>query len=180
MSGWFEISANRRAIAYILFSAIMLGAMIAVGILPTRSRIDDTGQQKQQLKASIEKQEIFHPLYQSLKKKTEEIRQPETVTAGNPIARQRSMSIDNAAGVLEAMAESAGIKNHSFSPAPGSMEKHDNGLLVNGRLGGGYLDFREFLINMVTADGFDRLEMLEAKSGTRHPEYTLRIWLRIE
>lgn len=180
MSGWFEISANRRVIAYILFSAIMLGTMIAVGILPTRSQIADTGRQARQLKANIEKQKIFHPLYQSLKKKTEETRQPEAFTAGNQIARPRSVSIDNAAGVLEAMAESAGMKSYSFSPVPGSMEKHDNRLLIHGRLGGGYLDFREFLISMVTAEGFDRLEMLEAKSGTRHPDYTLRIWLRIE
>ncbi|MFW6334591.1 MAG: hypothetical protein ACOC0W_04900 [Desulfosalsimonas sp.] len=180
MSGWFEISANRRAIAYILFSAIMLGAMIAVGILPTRSRIAETEQQIQQLKTSIEKQEIFHPLYQSLKKKTEETRQPDAFTGANTIGRQGPVSLDNSAGVLESMAESAGMESYSFSPAPGSMEKNDKRLLVHGRLGGGYIDFRKFLINMVTAKGFDRLEMLEAKSAASHPEYRLRIWLRIE
>ncbi|MCF8109863.1 MAG: hypothetical protein K9J85_00085 [Desulfobacteraceae bacterium] len=180
MTRWIEISANRRAIAYILFSAVILGAMIAFGILPTGHQITKTRQQAQRLETGIEEQKIFQPLYQSLKQKTENAEKPEAITESGPIAKNRNLNIDNAAGILAAMAESAGMQYSSFSPVPGSMEEKENRLLVHGMLRGNYTDFRNFLISLVTSPACENLELLEAKSTSSHPEYRLRLWLAIE
>ncbi|MFW6428449.1 MAG: hypothetical protein ACOCY3_01020 [Desulfosalsimonas sp.] len=180
MTRWFEISANRRAIAYILFSAIMLGAMIAVGIFPTSQQIAQTRQKAERMETRIEEQKIFHPLYQSLKQKTESADKPGVITKGEPIAQNRSLNIDNAAGVLAEMAESAGMQHSSFSPVPASMEEKEDRLLVEGTLRGAYTDLRQFLISLVTSPACESLELLEAKSTSSQPEYRLRLRLAIE
>lgn len=180
MNQWLEIGANRRAIAYILFSAVMLGVIIAAGILPSRRQITETRQEAKHLEARIEEQKIFHPLYKSLKQKMTNDQDPAEITKGESILPNRSLNIDNATEILASIAESAGMESSSFSPAPASMEKNSSRLLVHGRLQGNYTNFRRFLINLVTSPACESLEMLEAASTTHYPEYSLRLWLEIE
>ncbi|MFP3998614.1 MAG: hypothetical protein ACLFUN_02120 [Desulfobacterales bacterium] len=180
MNQWLEIGANRRAVAYILFSAVMLGVLIAAGILPTRSQITETRQEAKELEARIEEQKIFHPLYKSLRQKIKNNQDPAEQKKDNPIMPERSLNIDNAAEILTSMAESAEMETSSFSPVPASMKEDSDRLLVHGRLQGDYGNLRQFLIGLVASPACESLEMLEAASTTHHPEYRLRLWLEIE
>lgn len=180
MAGWFEIAANRRALAYILFSAVMLGVIITAGILPVRNQTEQARRDARAVEASIREQEIFHPLYRRLKEKAENAGDQESAKQAGAGGPEESFTIDNAAEILESMAKSAGMENYSFSPAPASVEKQESRLLVRCSLSGRYDNFRQFLTGLATAPGFESLELLEARSGAKHPEYSIRIWLSIK
>ena len=179
MTRWHEISANRRALAYILFSAIVLGAMFFLGIMPTRQQIADAGKKTEQLKARIEKQEIFHPLYRRLQEKLA-AEQKADVADQMPASGATEFTIDNVSKILADTAVSAGIPENSFSPAPASMRRGSDRLLVHGQMQGNYLNFRDFLTALVTAPDFQGFEMLEVQSGKRHPKYRMQIWVTVK
>ncbi|MCF8024870.1 MAG: hypothetical protein K9J79_00040 [Desulfobacteraceae bacterium] len=180
MSRWFEISANRRALAYILFSGVVLGAMFFLGIQPTRQQIAQTEKKTERLKAGIEEQKIFYPLYQRLQKKTAKETDIDGLASRVPKTEAREFTIDNVSAILSEFAARAGIQQSSFSPVPSSMSRGSEKLLVNGRLEGSYPDFRDFLISLVTASDFRALEMMRVQSGTRNPKYRLRIWVTVK
>ncbi|MFW5937002.1 MAG: hypothetical protein ACOCS6_03000 [Desulfosalsimonas sp.] len=180
MTRWHEISANRRALAYILFSAIILGAMLFLGILPTRQQIADAEKKTEQLKARIEKQEIFHPLYSRLQEKLAAQQEDDRIADQVAANESTEFTIDNVANILSDMAVSAGIPETSFSPAPESMSRGSDRLLVHGQMQGSYQKFRDFLTGLVTAPDFQAFEMLEVQSGTRHPKYRMQIWVTVK
>lgn len=180
MARWYEISANRRALAYILFSAVVLGAMIFLAIMPTRRQIVKAEKKTGVLKARIERQEIFHPLYSRLQEKLAEEKGFEEFGHKPTESEMPSFTIDNVSAILSGMASSAGMQEVSFSPAPSSMTRGSDKLLVHGRLEGNYTDFRKFLIRLVTAPDFGELENLRVQSGTRYPEYRLEVWVTVK
>ncbi|MCF8036964.1 MAG: hypothetical protein K9K62_08845 [Desulfobacteraceae bacterium] len=179
MTRWHEISANRRALAYILFSAIVLGAMLFLGVMPTRQQIADAEKKTERLKARIEKQEIFHPLYRRLQEKLE-AKQEADIADQMPASGTTEFTIENVSKLLSDMAVSAGIPETSFSPAPESMSRGSDRLLVHGQMQGNYQNFRDFLIKLVTAPDFQAFEILEVQSGTRHPNYRMQIWVTVK
>lgn len=180
MTRWYEFSANRRALAYILFTAIVLGAMLFLGIMPTRQQIADAEKKTERLEARIEKQEIFHPLYRHLQNKLAEEQEIDRVADQLPEPGVTEFTIDNVGKTLSDMAVSAGITESSFSPAPESMSRESDRLLVHGRMQGSYQNFRDFLTGLVTAPDFQNFEMLEVQSGTRHPKYRMQIWITVK
>ncbi|MCF8111873.1 MAG: hypothetical protein K9J85_10340 [Desulfobacteraceae bacterium] len=179
MIQWHEISANRRALAYIIFSAVVLGTMFMLGILPALQQIGETEKKARHLEAEIEKQKIFKPLYRSLQQKKKDEILPKYIT-GETGLKTQSLTIENVSGSLYAMAESAGIKTSSFSPVPDSMTKDSDKLLVNGRLQGEYQAFKDFLISLTTSRAFWDFELLEVKSAAGHPEYRMQMWVTVE
>jgi len=180
MARWYDISANRRTLAYLLFSAVVLGFMLFLGILPTRREITETRQEGRRLKARIEAQKIFHPLYQRLQKNMEDEKEREHFDGRKTAHNRPALTIDTVSGILSAMAASAGLPEASFSPAPASMSQEADKLLVQGRLQGDYADFRNFLIRLVTAPDFQAIELMEIQSGARHPKYRLQMWVSVQ
>ena len=180
MARWYDISANRRTLAYLIFSAVVLGTMLFLGILPTRREAAEARREIRRLKARIEEQKIFHPLYQRLQKNMGDEDGLKRFHEGKAAHKGPSLTIDNVSGILSAMAASAGLPEAAFSPAPASMNQEADKLLVQGRLQGEYTDFRDFLIRLFTAPDFQALELMEIQSGTRHPEYRLQIWVSVQ
>lgn len=179
MNQWLQISANRRALAYILFSAAVLGTMIVAGILPARQQIAETRQKARHLEAEIEKQKIFHPLYQDLKEQARDAGVPPAAAEAGAENKARAPGIDNASRVFASMARSAGMENAVFFPDPGSMKDNGNKLMITGRFEGDFRDFRDFLIRLLMTPEFDRLQWLEAKSTSGHPQYRMGVWISV-
>ena len=180
MARWYDISANRRTLAYLLFSAVVLGFMLFLGILPTRQEITEVRTEARRLKARIEEQKIFIPLYQRLQKNMEDYTEREYFDGRQAAPKRSSLTIENVSGILSAMAASAGLPEASFSPAPASMSQEADKLLVQGRLQGDYTNFRDFLIRLLTAQDFRGLELMEIQSGTRYPKYRLQMWVSVQ
>lgn len=177
MIRWHEIAANRRALAYILFSVVVLTAMVVVGILPVRREAAKTERRARVLEARLEEQKVFGPLYTSLKQGRDESGLLEAVPGGGPDGR-KPFTIDNAPSILSSMAESAGLERAVFTPDPGSLARASDLLLIKGDLGGGYPAFGDFLAELVVCPAFHSVEWLEIRSGRHAPEYALKVWMK--
>lgn len=178
MLRWHEISANRRSLAYILFSAVVLGAMLMLALLPARREFAEMQKQQKQLKAAIEAQKIFQPLYLRLREKKEQV---DGLKASVPQGKapKRPITVDGAAQALRAAAKSAGMAEALFFPVPASIDQEEDLLLMEGEIRGKYQNFRDFLITLAAWPAFDRIEEIEIQGGTKYPEYRLKIWMRI-
>lgn len=180
MREWLKISANRRAIAYIIFTVAVLGAMFFLGIHPARQKTLQAKKKIDHLKAHIEKQEIFQPIYSRLQEKTADKNNFDQLASIRAKSGTPEFSIGNVSEILSGMAASAGINKTSFSPAPASTTQGSDELLVHGQLSGNYLNFRDFLAGLALAPDFRRFEMLEIQSGIKYPKYRLEIWVKVK
>lgn len=180
MNRWYRISAVRRALAYILFSIIVLGIIIAFGIAPVKRETDGLLEKENLLGAEIEKQRIFQPLYHRLR---EVKMQEKTLQENLPYstdAETKFFSIGRASSALSAMAAEAGMREIRFSPEPGSLMPESNDLLIEGAFQGNWVDFRHFLIPLATMPVFQGIESLSVQSTRSAPSYRLKIWISID
>ncbi len=180
MNQWHEFSANRRALAFILFTGIVLSAVLIFVVLPTRREIADTRREKQILEARIEAQKILHPLYDELQRKTS--RQQNRFREDGLSREKLPARVENAASAAEILvktAKSAGLEEAFFSPAPESVAKDGRQLLMQGEMSGAYESFREFLLCLALWSRAAEIEQISIKSGTRHPDYRVTLWVRL-
>lgn len=180
MNRWYDISANRRALAYTLFSVIVLGAMILGGIAPVKKQTAALREEAVVLDARIEKQEALQPVYRELMKTRREGESLKELLPAPEGEESRIPGIDTAAAHLSRMAADAGVQEARFSPAPGSVAADSDLLLIDGSLQGQYGNFRAFLSALTASPGFSSVESLVVRSTTSAPEYRLKIWMEIE
>ena len=179
MRPWNEITANKRAVAYILFSVVVLASMFLMGIMPERKQKAEIEKEVLRLEAEIEQQEILRPIFRHLVKMQshENSGGKETVISEMPV--DLHFDIDTAPSVLFALANGPGMQKTRFSPSPESLSRDSNLLLIEGVLHGPYRDFRAFLIQLVTLPAFHSIELLDIRSTISDPEYRLKIWVKI-
>ncbi len=180
MSRWHDISANRRALAYILFSVIVLGAMFLGGIGPVKQKTAEMREKKVNLEARIEKQRILQPIYQRL---VETRLQANTLKENLPAVEgphEVTVGIHTAPVVLADMAGESGVLESRFSPVPASVSADSDLVLMEGDLQGQYRDFRDFLINLAAFPGFYSVESLVIRSTASTPEYKVKVWMAVE
>jgi len=180
MNRWHDISANRRALAYILFSVIVLGAMILGGIAPVKKQTAALRDEAVVLDARIETQEALQPVYRELMEARREAERLKKRLPAPETEKRRIPGIDTAAAHLSQMAADAGVQDARFSPAPDSVAADSDLLLIDGALQGQYGNFRVFLSALTASPGFSSLESLVVRSTTSDPEYRLKIWMEIE
>lgn len=177
MSQWHEISANRRALGYILFSVIVLGAMVIGGIAPVKKETAAIERKAAGLEAQIQKQKILQPIYLRLVETQQRIND---LKENLPDAQWRNdfnFDINTSPGVLSDMAGDAGVAESRFLPVPESVASDTDLLLIEGTLQGEYVDFRSFLIKLADFPAFHSIESLAARSTETLPEYSVRIWM---
>lgn len=184
MSRWHEVKANRRALAYIVFSAAVLALIGFVGILPVRKQAAQVAEKSMRLEAEIESREILRPVYNLIAEKSEQYGQlPNQIDEKNPPGNSSAgipVDIESIRLILAAMAGEAGIRESRFSPVPGSLSGDSDLLLVEGRLRGENPALRTFLLDLSAMESFYGIEALSASATPADPEYRMRIWMRID
>ncbi|MGM0760491.1 MAG: hypothetical protein ACQEUB_12405 [Thermodesulfobacteriota bacterium] len=89
------------------------------------------------------------------------------------------LDIEDAGQELETMAQTAGLKQSTFSPVPKSLTDNKQELLLEGTLRGEHQDFRRFFLELIAWDNFSHLQLLEVFGRQESTEYELQIWLNI-
>lgn len=178
MTYWLKIAANRRILAYLLMSLILLGLIISMGILPLRQEISHLKQEQTSLESKIQEQKMLQPVYESLQQQLEE---PEHALLSPQVEHNSSgFDVDNAQGLLSGWASNAGMDQANFSPQPDSLLQDDELMLVQGNMQGNYQAFRDFLIQLLTHPDLERMQSLSVQSTTAEPEYSIQLWVNIE
>lgn len=180
MAQWFEIQANRRALVYILFSAVVLGAIFFAGISPAKKQTARIQVEALELEARIEQQRVLKPLYARLQESMAHGRDLTEILPASPGAGEARFSIHTASLALADMAGSSGLYERRFTPVPASAARDSDVLLVNAVLQGPYDHFRDFLLTLVTSPAFHSLESLAIRATTADPEYRLKVWIKID
>ncbi len=184
MSRWHEVKANRRALAYIVFSVVVLALIVLGGILPARKQAVQMEEKTRQLEAEIESQQILQPVYKLLAEKSRQKgKLPDEITEENSSRDSSSdmpLDIESVRLILAAMAGEAGIPESRFSPVPGSLADDSDLLLVEGRLRGENPALRTFLLDLSVMDSFYGIEALSARATPADPEYRMRIWMHVD
>lgn len=179
MIRWYEIAANRRALAYILFSVVVLAAIFMGGVLPVRKDIKAAENRALILEDRLREQKALYPLYEGLQLEGDPL---EHLRATASLERKGKMpfAVENASLILTSMAESGNLQGAVFIPDPGSLARDSRLLLINGNVGGGYRDFGVFLTGLALTPGFHSVELLEVRSAGEHLRYRLKIWVEID
>ena len=177
MSQWHDISANRRSVAYLLFSAIVLTVMWTVAVLPVRREITEVRARNRALENRIEQQKVYQPLYARLQEKAVNMKKRASAapmeSAGAPPA-----DLNHAVGKLSAMAKANGLKVDFFSPSMAGIGTDMNRIQIQGRLEGDFPSLRQFLIALAGWPGYAGMNRLDIQSGRQQLIYDLLI--RIE
>ncbi len=180
MARWYERAAHRRALVYILFSAVMLTVILIWAVLPIQREISEIRQEKKSLETEVEKQQILHPLYAEIvNRKDEKIAEPDMLESPEQL-RQDSLSLDQADSVLISLAEDIGLPRADFSPDPDSLDNNPGMLKMDGTLYGPLEKFRELLLFLSTSPALGDLELLEIRGTEAYPEYILQIWVHLD
>ena len=184
MSRWHEVKANRRALAYIVFSVVVLALIVLGGILPARKQAVQMEEKTRQLETEIESQQILQPVYSLLVEKSRQKgKLPDEITEENSSRDSSSdmpLDIESVRLILAAMAGEAGIQERRFSPVPGSLSADSDLLLVEGRLRGENSALRTFLLDLSGMDSFFGIESLSARATPADPEFRMRIWMHVD
>ncbi len=184
MSQWHEVKANRRALAYSVFSVVVLALIVFVGILPARKQSAQVSEKSLQLESEIESQQILQPVFSLLVEKSPHKKQiPDEIAEDGPSRNPSSdisFDIESARLILAAMAGESGIAESRFSPVPGSLSGDSDLLLVEGRLRGENIALRSFLLDLSVMESFYGIESLSAFATPADPEYRMRIWMRVD
>ncbi len=177
MTSWYEIGANRRILAYILFSMLALGIMFFWGILPVRQEIAELEKNRLHLESKIKEQEVLRPVYQSLQQRLQGKEYSSFLAALD--FDDQDFDIESRPEMLTALAKAAGLQQASFAPRPDSLNREGQFLLIQGELQGQYQDFRNFLIQLSMDPNLRSLEQLRIQSTRSDPVYSLQIWVDI-
>lgn len=174
-----QLGLTKKSLVLLITSALILVGIFFFFILPVTSEINSLHSDTKDLEAKIQAQEALQPLYAKLEKKLgQDFRQDLALEDLNKDAP--SLSIENAAKELEALATTASLTEPSFSPVPNSLTDNRQELLLEGALRGEHQDFRNFLLKLIAWDHFSHLEILEILGRQDSTEYELQIWLNID
>jgi hypothetical protein len=150
------------------------GVIYLLGIMPIAD-------ESRGLKASIEetrqkfsqKQAIL-PLFQEI---CMDLQKQKAVPPSRDYLFGINTTIELMPVLLQEMAVEGGIDDFGFSPIPESVADDGERLSVEGTMSCAFDKFRGFLIRLIMAEGFERLESLEVGASEGSMEFRFRFWL---
>jgi hypothetical protein len=172
------IGVPRRSIIYLAICGTGILAFVLGGIYPSyRNNLHLNGSIAD-IKARIEEQKVFFPLYQKLRQgfgaETSKDR-PDPQKSGLSAGR-----IDNLPAIFGQIAANFGLEVSSLTPDVKSMADNPHFLLVRLALKGNLFDFRKFLIELANLPYLEGVEEVKILEGLDGKEYYVKVWLMIE
>lgn len=174
-----QVVFPRRSWYYLLLTLITLGVIFMVALGPAWEEAEELATEKARLKASIEEQQMLHPLYAGLSQalKSEEFMRG-SLPGGNEDGQ--GMSVDETVRFLENLASESGLDESGFSPVPQSLTREDSRMVVRTTLSGGYAQMIRFISGLAGFPFFIDYERFELKSRPQGFEAVLRIWVKVK
>ena len=178
MSQYNQAAVSKGTLVFIISSVVVVGLIMALGIMPAKSKKAGADLEAIRLESLIEEQKILMPLYVRLSQKL--ANKPELEKVLDQIEPLIGpLYIGDVPQVLSTMAGTAGLSEVYFVPVPESVTKDSSRLLVDGGFKGQYTDFRNFLLNLFAWKNFSQMETMEVKSTPQGTDYTIRLWVSL-
>jgi Tfp pilus assembly protein PilO len=168
----------RPAFYYALLTGLVLAVIYLFSLWPALNESKRTRSNIELLEARIQEQEMLAPAYARL---TRILDQDVAVLPEYPAPGffPRAEGMEEVMDALRQAALLSGLKINSFSPDLRSLQQGSEIFMVRCDLSGEFLDFREFLLNLVSGPNFNRLESLEIDQTLQGSRYRLRIFMSL-
>lgn len=162
----------------LLISVIGLLLLLFGGIFPTLRQMDRTRGEIEQLRHDLQRRETLQPVYQML---TDRISAPLPADLALPDPVPLALAdLPGVPGLLERIADEAGLEMISAAPQVASMAPATDSLRVDARARGNYDSMRGFLLLLGALPSMQRIEGLTIHTGESGLEMRLTLWLGIK
>ncbi len=165
----------RHSIAYLLLCFSGVALYVFWGIVPLVHTVERLDAEIREVRATIEKQKIYHQLVSELQARTRHRPLPETRQPG-ALAPDR---LDELFATADRLAENHSVKLIAASPDLQTIAKNDHTLAADIVIGGEFSAFRGFLAALVDLPYLDRIESLAVEQGKAGKRCQVKVRLRL-
>jgi len=167
-----------RSSLYLLICVSGILGFILLGIYPDKNSSARLDLEINTLKAQIEAQKIFRPVYKALLKDVR-LKDPEVL----PFPKKAKLGhdkTDTVPNIFEEMGRRSNLEIVNTVPDVKSLSESPGLLAVNSFLKGNFSDFRNFLIQLGELPYLEHIEKIEIQAAQGHKEFRVRVWLALE
>lgn len=178
MLSFNNIILLRPSLYYALLTGLVLAVIYLFILWPAINESKTARSDIKVLEARIQEQQMLAPAYARL---TRILDQDVAVLPQYPAPDffPRAQGMDEVMDALRQAALLSGLKVNSFSPDLRSLQQGSEIFMVRSDLSGEFLDFREFMLNLVSGPNFNRLESMEIEQTLQGSRYRLRILMSL-
>ena len=167
-----------RSSLYLLICISGILGFILLGIYPGKNSSDRLDMEINRLKAQIEVQKIFRPVYKALLKNVR-LKDPEVL----PFPKKAKLGHDKrdtVPNIFEEMGRRSNLEIVNTVPDVKSLSESPGLLSVNSFMKGNFSDFRNFLTHLGELPYLEHIEKIQIQAAQRHKEFRVRVWLALE
>jgi Tfp pilus assembly protein PilO len=162
-----------RSLTFIVICLVGVTAMALFGLLPNHLELNDLGEEAQQLKREIQRQEILSPVIKKLVQKVKPMQFEGLAKPPVRSAVEGTMADLNAK--LADLAVQHGLTLEMAAPDERSLADTGGHLVINLRVSGDFFRFRGFLMALVQQANLARMETLHIETLNDRRELSTRL-----
>ena len=169
----FEIPT--RSFVYLLICSLGILAFVAIALYPSQRSLNSMDREISEIQRSIEEQNILFPVYAQLQNR---IQLKGSDILSSPDGIKLSMdNIEELPSIFEKIAKKYNLTALSVAPDLMSFGSVSGFLLVDVVIQGKFLDFRNFLIELVNLAYLEEIEEIRIERAAKAKKFNLKIWL---
>lgn len=158
--------------------AMILGAVIAFGVLPSAKKIVKARIAIEELQADLKEQKVLLPIYLVLEQQKKKSL-PEGI-AVNELQPLKIADLAELPGVFETLAREADVELVSATPQVRSLQGGREMLLIDARMRGDFFTFNTLLNRLNEMRFIESIESLSIDVTDLGHEMSLSVWLAIQ
>jgi hypothetical protein len=171
-------TSTRGKLTLPMIFAMVLLALVFIGVLPSSRGIDKARASIEELQADLQQQKALLPIYLSLQQ-----RQKKSLPEGISVNQLQPFKIDDLAGlpdVFETLARESEVELVSATPQVRSLQDGREMLRIDARLRGEFLAFNILLNRLNEMRFVESIESLTIDVTNLGHEMSLAVWLAIQ
>jgi hypothetical protein len=172
------LSFPKKSIAYLFICGLGLVAIFLITFYSNYRALNKLDNNIKELKAKIESQNIFQPLFQELFKKIQ-FKQPEGLTFPKP-AKLSQEDAGKISPILQKIAVQNNLKIEEIVPDVDSSIDGSMYLMINITMLGELIQLREFLFQLGGIPYLAHIEQIQIQTVEGAKEFRLKVWMAKE
>lgn len=167
-----------QSLIYLLICCAGVIVFIMMIILPAQKSTLELDAEITELQARIEEQRLLNPVFKSLFKKAKAKNE-----SGLPAQSKAKLSRDDISDLttqMQQMVRKNNLQIRELAPDVNSLADNSGFLSVTLSATGGFMDFRNLLVDLGTIPSFEMIESLDINAEEGYRRIDLRVWLAQE
>ena len=164
-----------QSLIYILICGGVVLLLVLFVIIPTQKTAAELDKEYEKISDRIEEQRILKPVFDSLLKQAKK-KNPTELPTAQKAALDRS-DISKLSESLQEMAFRNRLKIQDLNTDVPDLTGQSGYLQIRLNLTGGFMDFRDFLVELGTIPALEVIEEIQIRAIEGGREFKLRLWM---